>query len=102
MDTQELLRHADKMREALESYWFTSDEVSGDDMNNEDVIEACKEYDEFIKQQPGAWVVWVYGDAGPQCLFLHSEEIEAHRYVQQLGYPANVKFWIFGEEFGTR
>lgn len=60
------------------------------------------------KDEPkGAWVVYTQilrPEVGnPFPLFLTLDALEANQYAVSLNNPnARVKFWIFGEEFGTR
>lgn len=50
--------------------------------------------------EPGAWIVFTY-DCGPLPLFLHSDELEARRYQEKVGYFTQIKYWKFGDEFGA-
>lgn len=55
--------------------------------------------------EPGVWMVFGTGEPMPYPLYLGKDMEDAHRYVfdvAALGVATEVKFWLFGDEFGTR
>lgn len=63
---------------------------------------------EYPYGQDGVWIVYEAqqnlfgGNLGFIPLYIHKDELMARRYQEALGFLTHVKFWIFGEEFGTR
>lgn len=92
------------MMEKIDFLGFTVEFPTGlDPDQRRDFIDIMVRYGhhELVDAKDGAWIVFGY-DTGPYPLYLSKDEISAHRYAQEVGYPVHVKFWIFGEEFGTR
>lgn len=56
-------------------------------------------------ENPGAWVVYGIDCDMPYPLFLSSTESDAHQYVvdvRELRINVGIKFWEFGDEWGTK
>lgn len=61
----------------------------------------CLDKTELVEPtEDGVWIVYGW-DTMPYPLYLSKTELEAYKYVQDLGFFAFVKFWKFGDEFGS-
>jgi hypothetical protein len=103
ISTTELFKIAQKMRSVLDSYKVGEDFT---DNANEDVVKVIEEYDALVGGAPGVWFVYTREGDEFTPLYLSDDRLDAHRYALAVRLIVQgvviVKYWLFGEEFGTR
>ena len=52
------------------------------------------------EEREGVWIIYGW-DTMPYPLFIEKDELKARQYQNALGYYTFIKFWKFGDEFGT-